>query len=190
MISDYIKFIQDWCRLKILLWNKTSKAVFKRGDIWWCSLGINLGEEMYGKGSKFTRPVLIFRKFTSNSFLALPITKQEKQGTWYVEITIHGEKRWIMLNQARVFDKKRLTNRIGVLDDNDFQKVKKGLLNFIAVPKNRHPVLANGDQWENPKLYYHYTKPYLIVNPPNFNDFKRKMREIISIYAAHQKMLR
>jgi len=37
---------------------------------------------------------------------------------------ILGRKSWVMLNQARILDKKRLTNRIGTLDDKDFQKVK------------------------------------------------------------------
>ena len=132
MLSDYIKLIQEWCGLKVVLWNKQSKAIFKQGDIWWCGLGMNLGEEMFGKGNKFRRPVLVFRKFTSNSFLGLPITKQEKQGSWYVEITIHGEKRWIMLNQARILDKKRLTNRIGALDNTDFRKVKDQFLKFYG----------------------------------------------------------
>ena len=132
MIEDYLKSFKEWFRLKISLWGKESKVVFKQGDIWWCSLGVNLGEEIFGKGLKFTRPVLIFRKFTSNSFLGLPLTKQEKKGTWYVEITIHGEKRWVMLNQARVLDKKRLTSRIGVLDDADLKKVKDRFLEFYG----------------------------------------------------------
>ena len=101
MISHYIKLIQEWCRLKIVLWNNQSKVVFKQGDIWWCSLGMNVGEEMFGKGAKFTRPVLIFRKCTSNSFLGLPLTTQEKQGSWYAKITFHGKKNWAMLNQER-----------------------------------------------------------------------------------------
>jgi len=132
MIADYIKFIQAWCKLKVALWDKQDKVVFKQGDVWWCSLGMNIGEEMFGKGDKFTRPVLVFRKFTSNSFLGLPLTKQEKQGSWYVEITIHGERNLVMLNQARVLDKKRLTNRIGALDNNDFKKVREKFLEFYG----------------------------------------------------------
>ncbi len=73
MFSDYIKLVQEWFKIKIVLWDKKSHIVFKQGDIWWCSLGINIGEEMFGKGARFTRPVLVFRKFTSNSFLGLPI---------------------------------------------------------------------------------------------------------------------
>lgn len=132
MVANFIKFFKDWFKLKTNLWNKTSKVIFKQGDIWWCSLGMNIGEEVVGKGDKFTRPVLIFRKFTGNSFLGLPLTKQEKKGTWYVEISIHKEKRWVMLNQARVLDKKRLTSRIGALDNSDLEKVKKKFLEFYA----------------------------------------------------------
>ena len=131
MIEIILKQIQEWCKVKIFLLNK-NKIIFKQGNIWWCSLGMNLGEEMFGKGPKFTRPILIFRKFTSNSFLGLPITKQEKEGNWYTEITIHKEKRWIILNQARILDKKRLTNRIGALDNNDINKVRKSFLEFYG----------------------------------------------------------
>ncbi len=124
--------LDKWHDLKIILWKKQSKIIFKQGDIWWCSLGVNLGEEMLGKGEKFTRPVLVFRKFTGNSFLGITITKQEKKGTWYVEITIHKEKRWVMLNQVRILDKKRLTNRIGALDNADIEKVRKRFLEFYS----------------------------------------------------------
>jgi mRNA-degrading endonuclease toxin of MazEF toxin-antitoxin module len=87
---DYIKEIQNWCKLKIALWGRQSNVVFKQGDIWWCSLGVNLGEEALGKS-------------------------------------------WVMLNQARILDKKRLTNKIGALDDSDFKKVKERFLNFYNV---------------------------------------------------------
>ena len=130
MISDYVKFIQAWCKLKILLWNKQSRAIFKERDIWWCKIGVNIGEELYGKGATFTRPVLVFKKFTSNSFLGLPLTKQAKKGSWYVEITMHGKINWVILNQARVFDKKRFSTKIGTLDDEDCMKVKEKVLDF------------------------------------------------------------
>ena len=120
MIEDYLKSFKEWFKLKISLWGKESKVVFKQGDIWWCSLGVNLGEEIFGKGTKFTRPVLVFRKFTSNSFLGLPLTTQEKHGSWYVEIETNGVKRWALLNQIRILDKKRLTNKISEVDKVDF----------------------------------------------------------------------
>jgi len=131
---EIIQSFKNWFRLKIMLWHKEKKLFFKEKELWWCSLGLNLGEEVFGKGAKFTRPVLIFKKFTANSFLGLPITKQEKQGSWYVKITIHQERRWVMLNQARILDKKRLTNRIGALDNMDFLEVKKRFVEFYNSP--------------------------------------------------------
>lgn len=131
-MADYIQLLKDWCRVKIGLAEKEHAIIFKQGDIWWCSLGMNLGEEMYGKGSNFRRPVLVFRKLTSNSFLGLPVTRQQKEGSWYVEITVHGNKRWVMLNQARILDKKRLTSRIVALDTKDFQEVKDRFVAFYS----------------------------------------------------------
>ncbi|MFA5349225.1 MAG: type II toxin-antitoxin system PemK/MazF family toxin [Candidatus Paceibacterota bacterium] len=129
---DYIKSLKEWCELKMILWMKSGKTIFKQGEIWWCSVGVNLGEEIFGKGEKFTRPVLIFKKLTSSSFLGLPLTTQEKLGSWYVEITIHGKRNWVMLNQARILDKKRITNRLVTLDDADLKKVRDKFLEFYG----------------------------------------------------------
>ena len=93
---------------------------------------MNLGEEIFGKGEKFTRPVLIFKKFTHNSFMGLPLTSKQKEGTWYVEIHHAGKKNWVILNQARILDKKRLTNRIGTLDDEDYKLIKERFLKFYG----------------------------------------------------------
>lgn len=123
-----IESFKKWFQLKLILWHKKKKLFFKERELWWCSLGVNLGEEIFGKGEKFTRPVLVFKKFTSNSFLGLPLTRQRKKGSWYVEIRQKGKKSCVLLNQARALDKKRLTKRVGTLDDADFQKVQKQFL--------------------------------------------------------------
>ena len=132
-MSNYISDFKDWFKLIVLLWTrKSDKLFFKQGDIWWCSIGMNLGEEIFGKGKKFTRPVLVFKKFTSNSFLGLPLTTQKKTGSWYTKITINNEDRWVILNQARIFDKKRFTNKIASLDIKDYKKVKKYFLELYS----------------------------------------------------------
>ena len=49
-------------------WNKEKKGLenvghdilsFHEREIWWCSIGINLGDEQDGKNELFERPVLI-----------------------------------------------------------------------------------------------------------------------------------
>ena len=129
---DFINEIKNWLELKIKLWIEDKKVVFKQGEIWWCSLGFNLGEEIFGKGKKFTRPILIFKKFTANSFLGLPLTLHGKKGSWYVEIKTGGVKRWALLNQARILDKKRLINKIDSVKQVDFEKVKKRFVEFYG----------------------------------------------------------
>jgi len=135
MAKDYIIYLVEWCCLKITLAFKPSPAVFKQGDIWWCNIGMNIGEEIYGKGVKYTRPVLVFKKLTGNLFLGLPLTSQEKYGSWYVEVSIHGKTSRIMLNQARTLDRKRIISRIGTLDDNDFKNVQARFLEFFSPEK-------------------------------------------------------
>ena len=129
---DFVKEIKNWFELKIKLWPKNDNVVFKQGDIWWCSLGFNIGEEILGKGTKFTRPVLVFKKFTSNSFLGLPLTTHGKKGSWYVEISFKNTKQYALLNQARILDKKRLTSRLGALGNTEYLKVKKRFLEFYG----------------------------------------------------------
>lgn len=130
---SYVLDFKNWFKLKILLWKKENKKlVFKQGEIWWCSVGMNLGEEIFGKGIKFTRPVLVYKKFTSNSFMGIPLTSKEKQGSWYARIDLRGKTSWVILNQARIFDKKRLTNRLGALDDKDMDRVKKSFLKLFS----------------------------------------------------------
>lgn len=129
---DFLKQIKDWFDLKIKLWTSDKRVVFKQGEIWWCSLGFNVGEEIFGKGEKFTRPVLIFKKFTSNSFMGLPLTTHGKKGSWYVEIKHGGKKSFAMLNQARILDKRRLSNRVGTLGIDDYKEVKKRFLDFYG----------------------------------------------------------
>ena len=131
-MQDYLLHFKNWFEIKVKLWQHDSKIIFKERELWWCSVGINIGEEIYGKGEKFTRPVLIFKKFTSNSFMALPLTTQNKTGSWYVSIIHAGKTSSIILNQARIMDRKRLTNRIGTLDDADFKRVKQGFLKFYG----------------------------------------------------------
>ena len=76
MVRNYFLVFLDWCRVHILLRESDLRVLFKEGEVWWCSVGLNVGEEEFGKGERFVRPVLIFKKFTQNSFLGIPLTGQ------------------------------------------------------------------------------------------------------------------
>jgi len=133
MIENYFLALLDWCRLGVILWDKRSDVIFKEGEVWWCTIGLNIGEEVFGKGVYFARPVLVLRKLTKNSFLGLPFTGREKEGSWYIPIDLPGRRSSIMLNQARVVDRKRLRDRITVIGVSDFQLIKKSFHKFYCL---------------------------------------------------------
>ena len=75
-------------------WNKVKKAInatgkvgrlyFHEGDIWWVHLGVNVGYEIDGKSSDFSRPVIILRKYNQYSFLALSLTTNARPNTFLI----------------------------------------------------------------------------------------------------------
>jgi mRNA interferase MazF len=115
----------EWLKVKTVLIDAPQKnCFFKEREVWWCSIGLNIGDEEFGKGTRFTRPVLIFKKFSSNSFLGLPLTSALKEGNWYASSVILGKKGSIMLNQARIFDGRRLMSRVATISEEEFETVR------------------------------------------------------------------
>lgn len=129
-----LKDYESWFLLKPILNARTTQPPVNVRDIWWCSIGVNIGEEMDGKSTKASRPVLVFRKLTRNSFFGMPLTSKNKAGSWYVPITIHGAVSRVILSQLRIFDTRRLTTRLAQLDEKDFNEVKRRLLDFLKDP--------------------------------------------------------
>jgi mRNA interferase MazF len=132
MLQNYFLALLDWWRINVLLKDKTSTCLFKEGDIWWCSIGINIGVEIFGKGPKFARPVVIFKKFNTFSFLGIPLTTQLKNGEWYIPISFGRKERRAILSQIRVFDTKRLLEKMGTLSSNDFENLRNRFIEFYG----------------------------------------------------------
>lgn len=134
---------KQWYSLKLSLQKNTKVTYFKEQQIWWCHLGQNIGSEVYGKGSIFSRPVLVLKKLSTDLFLAIPLSTQNKTGTWYVNILFKNKLTTALLHQCRVLDKKRLIKRIGQMDDVNYKKIKTGFDNLYC--KNIHPAGAGID---------------------------------------------
>jgi mRNA interferase MazF len=120
-----ISEFDQWNEVQKALEQKERQGFFKERQIWWCAIGRNIGWEIYGKGSLFSRPVLIYKKLSQDIFLGLPLSTQVKKGgSWYIKISHRGQNITVLLNQARVFDKKRLLDRYGEINDKDFLRIK------------------------------------------------------------------
>lgn len=131
MQENLIKFI-EWTKLKIRIHiSNNSKLYFSEREIWWASLGANIGHEQDGKNEKFERPVLILKVFNRDIFWALPITSKEKTGKYYYKFEYNGNKYSVILSQIRLISSKRLLRKIRVLSDVDFEKVRKLMKDLI-----------------------------------------------------------
>jgi mRNA interferase MazF len=148
--------ILDWVKVHIHLQSRKSRPSFKEGEIRWCSIGINVGVEILGKGADFVRPVLIYKKLDAASFLAIPLTTQPKEGSWYVHIKIGRAKSVAIIAQARVLDSKRLLKLIGTISDEELNRVRKVFADFYG-PKTFSPRIEGdaGRCGESPKLPIH-----------------------------------
>lgn len=127
------KNFDDWNTKKKELEKKQEKINFKTGDIWWCSVGLNVANESCGKGEMFRRPVLVLKKLSATSFIGIPLSTQKKEGTWFCDITILKEVQYVLLYQVRMFSVNRLQRRLTALDDKDFSRVKEKLKTLLEL---------------------------------------------------------
>ncbi|OGI78658.1 hypothetical protein A3C57_01950 [Candidatus Nomurabacteria bacterium RIFCSPHIGHO2_02_FULL_33_12] len=121
------KNFDNWNNVKKELSKKEEKFFFKDGEIWWVSVGQNLGTESYGKGDTFRRPVLIIKKLSGDSCIVLPLTSKSKDGSWFIDITFQNEIKSVLLYQIKMMHTKRFQRRLGALDEADFKRVKEKL---------------------------------------------------------------
>ena len=104
---------------------------FSEGEIWWCSLGENVGTEIGGKGEYFKRPVIVLAKIDYRSFIGTPMTSKPKEGSWYVSLKINGFKGTATLIQSRYLDSKRLDKRIATLSEGVLDEIRNAYIGVI-----------------------------------------------------------
>jgi hypothetical protein len=75
-----LKWFKGWAELKPKLHFSEREIYFKERQIWWASVGQNIGSEENGKHGNFERTVLIFKKFNKDTFLGMPISTKIKIG--------------------------------------------------------------------------------------------------------------
>jgi mRNA interferase MazF len=125
------KEYDNWNKLKKDLSTKKSNVFFHEREIWFCSLGKNIGYEEDGKNDLFERPVLIIRKFNNDIFLAIPLTSSKKEGNYYHQYKLSGRTYASILSQIRLLDRRRLSRKIGMIKESDFNVIIKKIHNIL-----------------------------------------------------------
>lgn len=106
--------------------------VYKEGEIWWCSLGVNIGDEEDGKNQSYERPVLIVKKFNARISWVLPMTSKCKEGKYYYSIAYKGVFYTVILSQLRLASMKRFRRKIRRISSGQLQYVKELLAKLLT----------------------------------------------------------
>ncbi|MBU6140826.1 MAG: type II toxin-antitoxin system PemK/MazF family toxin [Proteobacteria bacterium] len=130
-IPEATKNFDDWNTLKKKLDENRRAVIFKERDVWWCSIGLNVGHEENGKNQFFTRPVLVVRKFNRHLFFGIPLTTKIKENKYYHRITFKDEGQCAMLSQLKIFESKRMRSRMGELPHRQFNEIRKKIAEMI-----------------------------------------------------------
>lgn len=120
--------IIDWVRLKARI--HMSKRTFdislfpQRREIWWASIGYNIGAEIHGKNQKFDRPVLVIKVFGKDTLFVAPITSNIGRQKFTHVFTNHaGRPNAVCVSQLRTISIKRFFRKIADLPEKDFEEV-------------------------------------------------------------------
>jgi len=130
-MSEHKKDFDKWNDKKKKLDKKERSILTSPRQIWWASIGLNIGDEEDGKNQHFERPVLVIKTFNRRVFLGVPITSQRKENKFYFEIEYNNKKYYLILSQIRLFSNKRLLRKITKINAQTFLKIKDNLGKII-----------------------------------------------------------
>lgn len=128
------KDFDSWHKVKKRLEAIQKPPFFNEREIWWCSVGVNIGFEVYGKGRLFTRPVLIFRKQSAYTFLGIPLSTKLKDREDYFKFEFQNKLVSAQLNEIRRFDSRRLADKLGKLSTSKYEAIQKELIRINFQP--------------------------------------------------------
>lgn len=132
-----LKDFDQWNEKKKQIDNSDYRVDFHEREIWWCSIGLNIGSEQHSQSRDFSRPVIVLRKFTQEIFLGVPMTTKVKYEKYRHRFLLSDQENDALLMQLRVFDKKRLLRKICTMKYFDYLEIKNKislLLNKTNTP--------------------------------------------------------
>lgn len=118
-------------------WNSLKKTVNKKethgdfnfhaGDIWWTTLGLNIGKEIDGKNETFERPVLVLRVINRHTLYVLPLTSKDRfVDKYHYKIDYEdGGGGVVVFSQIRVISAQRLLRKLSRINRESLVEVRR-----------------------------------------------------------------
>ena len=133
--ENHIKNYDIWNKWKKRLNKSRQSAWFQEGEIWWTSIGCNIGCEIDGKSDRFSRPVLIMKWVSKNSFIGMPLTGTTKDNPGHHQC--ENESGSIILEQIRFYSAQRLLEKKGEMQSDEFEKIINAFVKYILSQKQK-----------------------------------------------------
>ncbi|MDA8611239.1 type II toxin-antitoxin system PemK/MazF family toxin [Candidatus Pacebacteria bacterium] len=122
----------SWNTQKKLIHQNNKNKLYHPRDVWWCSLGNNIGFEQNGSGKEYDRPVLILKGFNKEVCLIVPLTTSSKKNKYMISAgEIEEKPAQAIISQIKLIDTKRLVEKICFLKLSKFNKIRKAVRNLI-----------------------------------------------------------
>lgn len=131
MPPDKTNLLQAWTSKKDVLHRTPNPPAFQEHEIWWCSLGENVQDEMNGKHSNFERPVIIVKKLSNHLAVVVPCTSKPKSGSWFFPFWHPQGNSVAVLAQIRTVSSHRLLRKKGFVNMHDFRRLKTAIAAFL-----------------------------------------------------------
>lgn len=130
--NSILKIFLFWTKIKFIVHISEKKVYPKTKEIWWISIGQNIGVEINGKNKNFERPVLVIKVFNNLGVLVAPISSAIKRDKYCINfINNDKEENIINMSQIRSVSTKRFIRKVGSLKNEDFEKVKRLFKTFV-----------------------------------------------------------
>jgi len=130
-INKVIEWFRNWTKLKIKIHLNEKLFYFREKEIWWASLGANIGFEQNGKNEGYERPILVIKKFNKDMLWVLPLTSKSREGLFYFDLSSIGYKSTVILSQLRLLSSKRLIRKIGIVPPEIFYNIRQKVKNLL-----------------------------------------------------------
>lgn len=128
-----LRWFSEWAKLKPHIHFSSNQNVFpKRREIWWVSLGQNIGVEMNGKNDAFERPVLVVKVFNVQALLVAPVSSMVHEDQYLFPFkNILGVLNVVNLSQLRTISSKRFRRKIGEMGTQEFGQIVRLVKDFL-----------------------------------------------------------
>ncbi|MBF0608074.1 MAG: type II toxin-antitoxin system PemK/MazF family toxin [Candidatus Magnetobacterium sp. LHC-1] len=100
-------------------------------DVYLISLDPTVGHEI-----QKTRPCIVLSPDEMNDYLStvivVPMTTQSHRYPTRIKVIFQDKACWIVLDQIRTVDKRRLVKKIGIIEDDTIQRVKRVIKEMLV----------------------------------------------------------